>query len=190
MLESFAVDAPGCRPGDRYLSAFASTKRFSRGGLVPMSHDLDKHQHLSLQREEDYRFRVRFDSDGVPDFVTDEAPPMGRGAGPNPCDLLGAAVGSCLASSLLFCYRKSRVDIHDLTVDIVMTLSRNEAGRQRISDIRVEISPEMGSADRDRVDRCTELFESFCTVTESIRQGIHVTIDLKPRVIETSGSTS
>jgi hypothetical protein len=57
-------------------------------------------------------------------------------------------------------------------------VTRTEAGRMRISHIDVELMPESdrppGGEDARRLARCEELFEDFCTVTQSIRQGIPV----------------
>lgn len=33
---------------------------------------------------------------------------------------------------------------------------------------------------RERMGRCLEIFESFCTVTESVRQGIDVKVSVEP----------
>jgi uncharacterized OsmC-like protein len=62
-----------------------------------------KPSRTSLTREEGFRFRVRFDQDGMGELVTDEPPPLGQGRGPDPSRLLAAAIGNCLAASLLFC---------------------------------------------------------------------------------------
>lgn len=47
-----------------------------------------------------------FDNPALPVLVTDEPPPLGGDAGPNPARLLGTAVANCLAASLLFSMRK------------------------------------------------------------------------------------
>ena len=61
---------------------------------------------LTITQVSDYEFRVRFDDTPVADLLTDESPPIGRDAGPSPTRLLGAAIGNCLGSSLLFALRK------------------------------------------------------------------------------------
>ena len=69
--------------------------------------------HVRLRLESGYRFKISFD--GPADFaagslVTDEPPPLGEGSGPNPLAMLATAVGSCLASSLLFCLPTAMAD--------------------------------------------------------------------------------
>ncbi|HEY8370365.1 MAG TPA: OsmC family protein [Thermodesulfobacteriota bacterium] len=131
-------------------------------------------------RERGYRFRIRFDQAGVPDLVTDEPPPLGNGEGPNPARLLAAAVGNCLAASLLFCLTRARIEVGGLTATVDATLGRNEQGRLRVTGMRVVLAPEVPAEARDRMARCLEIFESFCIVTESVRKGIDVTVEVEP----------
>jgi hypothetical protein len=57
-------------------------------------------------------------------------------------------------------------------------VTRNEKGRFRISRIDVELMPEVADGDRARLVRCEQLFEDFCIVTESVRQGIPVNVSV------------
>jgi hypothetical protein len=41
--------------------------------------------------------------------------------------------------------------------------------------------PTVGAEMREKMGRCLELFESFCTVTQSVRHGIEVTVAVEPR---------
>lgn len=136
---------------------------------------------ITLSREQDYRFRIHFPG-GAHELITDEPPPLGGGAGPNPSALLAAAIANCLASSLLFCFSKQRIETgaFDATVEVATT--RNAEGRLRIAGVTVTLAPEVSAADRERMNRCVELFESFCIVTESVRSGIPVTVAVEPRV--------
>ena len=133
-----------------------------------------------LQLDDLYRQIADFGLDGVPPLVVDEPPPLGTETGPNPARLLGAAVGSCLGASLLFCLRRSHVDVTDLRTTVEGTMIRNEHGRLRIGSLRVSIVPTVAEADRARLGRCMGLFEDFCVVTESVRAGIDVEVEVSP----------
>jgi len=137
---------------------------------------------VTLTRRDGYEFAVRFDSGTTGKLTVDQPPPLGEGAGPNPTALLGAAVGSCLAASLLFCLQKARVPVTDLETEVSGTIERNEAGRLRVSRIAVRLAPELEEADAARITRCIGLFEDFCTVTQSVRQGIDIDVVVEPKV--------
>jgi uncharacterized OsmC-like protein len=132
-----------------------------------------------LSRVKDYQFKVEFDLPGMPDLVTDEAEPLGKNAGPNPSRLLSAAVGNCLSSSLLFCLSKARVDVDDLKASVETVMRRNEKGRWRIAGLKVKLHPIIRAEDVSRSKRCLEVYEDFCIVTESVRRGIEVKVDVE-----------
>ena len=131
---------------------------------------------ISLTLLDGYSFRVDFDEDTVKPLHTDEPRPLGKGSGPAPSRLLAAAVVNCLASSLLHCLRKSRVDVRSLEAKVVATLGRNERGRLRIERLDVLLDPAIAPEQLDRLSRCTELFEDYCVVTESVLHGIDVRV--------------
>ena len=130
---------------------------------------------VTLERKTRYEFVVRVDETS---FVADERPPLGEGHGPSPDAFLGTALGSCLASSLLFCLEKARVHVDALGAHVEVTKVRNERGRIRIGSIRVEIAAQVADEHRERFERCRQLFEDFCIVTESVRHGIPVEVAL------------
>jgi len=133
---------------------------------------------IELEQIEDLEFRVRF-AEGVADLLMDEPEPLGRGTGPNASRLLAAAVGNCLTASLLFCARKTRTDLRGLRTEATGSLARNEQGRWRLRDIGVRIHVPVSADGRSpRLDRCLGLFEDYCVVTASVRQGIPVKVDV------------
>jgi organic hydroperoxide reductase OsmC/OhrA len=132
---------------------------------------------VELREESNYRFTASFPGSPIPPATLDEAPPLGGAAGPNPSRLIGAAVGHCLASSLLFCAQKARVPLEKVEVDVSVGLGRNERGRLRVVDVEVQLRPTLApSVDPTALDRCKELFEDFCVVTESVRHGVPVRV--------------
>ncbi|HXG02905.1 MAG TPA: OsmC family protein [Candidatus Binatia bacterium] len=136
---------------------------------------------LTLELAQGYEFVADFHQAGVAPLVMDEPPPLGDGRGPSAARVLAAAVGNCLAASALHCLRKARVEVRGLRADVHGRLVRNEQGRLRVGRIAVTIRPEVAPADHDRMARCLELFEDFCVVTQSVRSGIDVKVDVKPR---------
>jgi organic hydroperoxide reductase OsmC/OhrA len=139
---------------------------------------------VNVDQSEGFQFLVNFNQDGVPVLLTDELPPVGTGKGPNPARLLAAAVANCLAASFLFCMQKSHIEPQRVTAVVEGELTRNERGRMRIKELRVRLEPALDEADLPRIARCTEIFEDFCIVTESVRAGIDVLVELNPVAAE------
>jgi organic hydroperoxide reductase OsmC/OhrA len=136
---------------------------------------------IDLTRASAYHFQVEFDQAGVPVLDVDEPPPLGAGSGPNAARLLGTAIGHCLASSLLFCLGKARVEVQGLKARVTGTITRNEAGRFRVTSVRVQLLPGIAAEDRERIGRCLEIFQDFCIVTESVRKGLEVQVEVEPQ---------
>jgi uncharacterized OsmC-like protein len=135
---------------------------------------------IALDSVQDYEFRVKFDALLRQDFLIDEPEPVGHDKGPDPSKLLAAAVGGCLSISLLFCAKKSRLNsLQSIHSEVKVQHTRNEKGRLRIGKIKVEITPKFESADEQKFKRCLELFEDFCVVTQSVRNGIDVSVNVK-----------
>ena len=132
-----------------------------------------------LELLEGYKFNVEFDVEGVPNLVVDEMEPIGEGSGPNPSRLLSTAVGHCLSSSLLYCLSKAKVTVQKLNSTVKATIERNREGYLRITGLDVQIQLEVDEADKPRVPRCLNIFENYCTVTQSVRKGIEVKVNIK-----------
>jgi len=135
---------------------------------------------VDLALRDGYTFTVEFADGGGPSLVVDELPPLGEANGPNPVRLLAAAIGSCLSSSLLFCLRKSRIEVANLRTTVEGAVVRNERGRLRVGNMRVRLAPELTPEQRERMGRCLDLFQDFCIVTESVREGIAVDVEVTP----------
>lgn len=146
----------------------------------PASTDGAKHEdfEVELRLDRGYAFHVDLLKPEASSVVIDEEPPLGEGTGITPVRALASAVAACLGSSLLFCLRKARVDVQGLKVVAAGSLVRNARGRLRVGSIRVRLEPEFRGVDAARVGRCQEIFEDFCTVTESVKQGIDVQVEI------------
>ena len=128
---------------------------------------------LKLTRQQDYRFNVEFDLAGVPDLQLDEPVPLGAGEGPNASRLLAAAVANCLSASLLFCLGKFKQDPQGIVANVKGRMVRNEQGRLRVGGFDVDIRLDQKV---ERLEHCAEQFEDFCVVTDSVRNGIPVSV--------------
>ena len=133
---------------------------------------------INLEQQQDYRFLVKFDWPQAADLLVDEPEPLGGSSGPNAARLAAAAVGNCLSASLLFCMRKFRQNPGKLRAEVSGSFLRNERGRLRIGgfDVRIQLADEAASI--GHFDRCLQQFEDFCIVTDSIRQGIPVRVQV------------
>lgn len=138
-----------------------------------------QHFTVTLSRQQGYTFAAEYDG-GWPPLTLDEPAPLGENQGPNASRVVGAAVGHCLASSLLFCLGKARVPVADLGVRVEGTVARNDEGRLRITELRVTITPTVPMGDQERMQRCLGLFEDFCTVSASVRKGIPIHVEVTP----------
>lgn len=146
---------------------------------------------VEVNLQDGYRLLADPRMEGVEPLLVDEPPPLGEGAGPNPARLLTMAVASCLSASALFCLRKARIDVRGFQTRARTTLGRNERGRLRVEGIEVELRPEVDPEEMKRMDRCLEVFEDFCIVTQSVRGGLPVTVRVEaeaPAEATTAGS--
>ncbi len=132
---------------------------------------------VSLQQKQNYQFEVIFGGQ-VPVLLADEPAPMGAGLGPSPVQLLAAAVGNCLVDSLLFALRKFKQSPDPLRCDVEAQVGRNSEGRLRVLQIRAVLTLGVPAASLEHLDRVLEQFESFCTVTQSVGQGIAVVVEV------------
>ena len=127
----------------------------------------------------DYKFNVKSDLEYIPELIVDETKPDGEGSGPNQTRLLSTAVGHCMSSSLIYCLKKARITIKNLETTVKTNLYRNENGRLRIRSIDLQIHLKVKKEDENRINRCLTLFEDYCTVTQSVRKGISVNVQIQ-----------
>ncbi|WP_372828439.1 OsmC family protein [Polaromonas sp.] len=137
----------------------------------------DKLVLVHLTQEKDYAFKVAFEG-GAPDLMVDEPPPLGSATGPSPVQLLTAAVGSCLSDSLLFALRKFKQKPEPLRCEVQADVGRNPEGRMRVLRMKAVLTLGVAGDRLEHLDRVLEQFEEFCTVTQSVRAGIEVTVEV------------
>jgi len=139
---------------------------------------------VSLQQQTDYRFEIRF-GDNIPGLIADEPPPLGKGEGPSPAQLLCASVGNCLSDSLLFALRKFKQAPEPLRCEVQAEVGRNPEGRLRILGIHATLRLGVAASTLEHLDRALAQFEEFCTVTQSVREAVPVRVT----VIDGDGQT-
>lgn len=133
---------------------------------------------IQLEQQSAYEFKVKFDKESFADLKTDEPPPLGKDAGPNPVRLLAASVANCLSASLVFCLSKKGVKVEGLTSTARVEIVRNEKNRLRIGKVDVTIKAPL-PRESEALQDCLGLFEDFCTVTQSVREGLKVNVNVE-----------
>jgi len=135
--------------------------------------------HVRLEQAEDFSFRLSFPGTPLDAWMTDLSSPTGDDGGPDPEHLLMAAIGHCLAASLLFALRKHRNTPSSLVAEVSARPMRNADGFLRLPQIAVDLTLPGQSPDYHNLERVLEQFEQFCTVTQSVRQGVDVQLTVK-----------
>lgn len=138
----------------------------------------EKEFNLTLTLGEGFQFDAEFDGEKMANLMFDEPAPLGEDEGPNAARVLGAAVGNCLSASLLFCLKRARVDVAGMKTEVRGRITRNEKGRLRIAGISARLITAIPPDQQERVDRCLAVFEDFCIVSASVRNGIDIDVEV------------
>lgn len=137
---------------------------------------------VELRQKSKYQFDIDF-SEGMPKLMTDEPAPLGEGKGPSPVQLLAAAVGNCLSDSLYFALAKFKQSPEPIHTVVHAEVGRNADGRMRVLKIEAKLHLGVEAHRLEHLDRVLEQFEAFCTVTQSVGQGIPA----HTRVLDSTG---
>ncbi|WP_119966268.1 OsmC family protein [Simplicispira lacusdiani] len=132
---------------------------------------------VTLRQQQDYRFDVDF-GPAIAILVADEPAPLGSGQGPSPVQLLAAAVGNCLSDSLLFALRKFKQAPEPLRCTVEAEVGRNEQKRLRVLKMTATLHLGVPASTLQHLDRVLEQFEAYCTVTQSVGQGIPIELQV------------
>jgi uncharacterized OsmC-like protein len=133
---------------------------------------------IHVEQIDGFEFRVKFDKDQFAPLLLDEPPPLGRDGAPNAARVLAAAIGNCLSASLVFCLKKANVAVSGVSADVDVEIVRNEGRRLRIGKVNVTLHTNLPPND-PALASCLSTFEDFCIVTQSVRQGIEVAVQVK-----------
>jgi uncharacterized OsmC-like protein len=143
---------------------------------------------VDLTHDGRFRFVSQASEDGVlhgERFRSDEPDPVGENSGPATPALLAAALGHCLSASLLEALRHAHLEVQGCGTEAVAVVKPNDEGNPRIDHVDVIIRPQL-SEDSPLMKRCADVFENHCTVTQSVRQGIDVRVNVDYLIEERS----
>jgi uncharacterized OsmC-like protein len=135
---------------------------------------------LRVEQIDGFEFRVKFDKEQFAPLLLDEPPPLGRDTAPNAARVLAAAIGNCLSASLVFCLKHAKVAVSGVTADVDVEIVRNESRRLRVGKVNVTLHTDL-APDDPALASCLSTFEDFCIVTQSVRQGIDVAVQVQGR---------
>jgi uncharacterized OsmC-like protein len=135
---------------------------------------------IQVEQLDGYEFRARFDKEQYETLLLDEPKPLGRDVAPNAVRIIAAAVGNCLAASLVFCAQRAGARVEGVVSRVHVELVRNERRRLRIGRIDVKLEPRV-SGELAGLEKCLDSFEDFCVVTQSVREGLNVNVSVEPQ---------
>jgi len=135
---------------------------------------------VGISLEEDMIFKCDLGSMRVKDcYIDEQNKDEVDMLGPNPSRMLGLAVLGCLSASFIFCLKKKDLSLDDLKAEAEVKIRRNEKGFWRVKKIDVHIDAKLNDEEsRKRADQCRKMFEQYCIVTQAVREGIEVEVDL------------
>jgi len=134
---------------------------------------------VTLDLERDMIFRCDPNEMKIKECYIDETNEDLEMLGPNPVKLLASAVLGCLSASLIFCIQKKKLTLDEFHAEAEITIARNEKGLFRVKEINVDLQPKSDDpAMIKRIEQCKKMFETYCTITESVRAGIPVNLEI------------
>ena len=135
---------------------------------------------VKVKLERDMIFKCDLGETKLGDCYIDESNKIkSEMLGPNAAQLLAMAILGCLSASYVFCFSKRDFTVEDLDAEAIVTIFRNEKGFVRVKKIDVTINPKIDSPEmRKRAVQCQKMFEQYCTVTASIREGVDVNVNV------------
>jgi len=135
---------------------------------------------VGIKLEEEMTYKCDFGKIDIADLFIDETHKKStEKIGPNPSKLLALSVLSCLAASFTFCLKKKNFTLQDLDGTAEVIIKRNEKGFWRVKEINIKINPKIDNPKmRKRANQCRKFFEHYCIISESLKEGIGVNLNL------------
>ena len=141
-----------------------------------------------IKLEKDLIFKTNIGLERFKDFFIDETLDQNKELeGPDAAQLLGLAILSCLSTSFIFCLNKRNLNLNDLNARAEISFKKIEKGYTRVKEINIKIFPKTDDEITiKRVKQCLKemksgkmMFEENCIITESVREGIKVNLDVE-----------
>jgi uncharacterized OsmC-like protein len=133
---------------------------------------------VRLRRLDKFKFEVDYGDVAGTKLLMDEPSPIGDDQGPSAGRVLASAVANCLMASLGFCMSKRGADDVPMEAEATVTVDRNEKNRLRIVGIKVKIHVDKKEEHAVAFEKCSRVFEEFCIVTSSVKEGIQVETEI------------
>ncbi|MFX1275348.1 MAG: OsmC family protein [Promethearchaeota archaeon] len=141
-----------------------------------------------IKLEKDLVFKTSIGLGRFKDFFIDETLDNNKDLeGPDAAQMLGMAILSCLSASFIFCLAKRNLNLDDLEARAEISFKKIDRGYTRVKEINIKIVPRTrNEATLKRINQCVKemksgkmMFEENCIITESVREGIKVTVDIE-----------
>ncbi len=136
---------------------------------------------VGLKLQENMLFKCELGNVKMQDLYIDERnKKKHEKIGPSPIKLLALSVLSCLAACFEFCLQKKGFTLSDLDGRAEVTFLRKDKDFWRIKKIDVDILPKIDNLEmRKSIAQCKGLFEQHCIISESLRKGMEINVNLK-----------
>ncbi|MFX1377321.1 MAG: OsmC family protein [Promethearchaeota archaeon] len=135
---------------------------------------------VSLNQEEEMIFKCDLGNPKIDNLYIDEQnKPEQKKKGTSPVKLLALSVLGCLTASYSFCLKKQGFSISGLKGKAEVIIARGDKGFWRVKKIDIEMIPKIDTPEmRKRADQCKKFFEQYCIISESLRTGFEVNVNL------------
>jgi uncharacterized OsmC-like protein len=135
---------------------------------------------VSLKQEENMLFKCDLGQNIMQNIYIDERERKETDKiGHSPAKLLALSVLGCLAASFEFCLTKRNFSLKGLDGTAEVTIARNKKGFWRVKKINIDLIPLVDDPTmRKRVDQCKKFFEQYCIISESLRKGFEINVNL------------
>ena len=136
---------------------------------------------VGLKQEEEMIFKCDLGNLKLNDLFIDEKHKKNIDKiGPSPVKLLGISILGCLAASFSFCLQKRNFSLLDLEGKAELTIARNNKGFWRVKKVNIDLIPRVDNPKaHKRINQCIKFFEQYCIISESVKTGFDVSVNVK-----------